>query len=456
MRTRFWKLAALVLAMAIALSGCSLIAVDQEMDMAEVVAVVGDTKITKGEVLPLYLYQLDYTAYIYQYYYGLEGLTGDDVDGVKEAVLDAFIERELTHQKLTELGLTDFSEESYAQADADAEAYFEESLQSHAEHVDTEGMTEEEAREALVAHLESEGTTFDSIKQNYRDDHDYKILFNYVVENIAVTDDEVQAAYDAQVTEDETTYSGNNYLFELYNTYGYTITWRPEGYRTVKHILFMMDEETQTEVDEINTRLSEIETTLSDLAIADAAESVEAEVTGKEAPEKTEEEIAELNQTLTDLHNEKAELEEKLASIKSELLEANKEKTDSVYERLEAGESFDDLIAELGEDTGMTTEPSKSVGYYVCENSAAWDVDFRDAAMALEKVGDVSEPVVTANGVHIILYNSDVEAGPVDIETVREALTEELLTAKQEEAYEAQYQQWLTEANVKKYPKVLG
>ena len=473
MRTRFWKLTALFLALMIALSGCSLITVDQEMEMAETVAVVGDTKITKGEVIDLYKYQLDYTAYIYQYYYGMEGLTGDEVEAVKDTVLDAYIRRELTHQKLAELALTDFSEESYAEADAEAEAYYEESLASHAEHVDTEGMTEEEARDALVAHLEAEGTTLESIKQNYRDSHDQELLYNYVVENITISDEEVQAAYESKVTEDEATYGSSSYLFELYNTYGYTIAWQPEGYRTVKQILFMADDETTAEMEEISTRLSEIDTELTDLAIDDAAKQLEADWAAQEAAEEgesaeetteeTTEETAEetteeidLNATLTALHNEKTELEERLATLKADLLATFQEKTDDVYARLEAGESFEDLMAELSEDPGMQEEPNKTTGYFVCETSSTWDVTFRDASMALEKVGDVSEPVVSNYGVHIIYYNSDVTAGPVDIETIREALTEEVLTAKQEEAYNAQYEQWLKDANVKKYPKVLG
>ena len=40
MRTRIWKLTALVVALLLALTGCSLIEVDQEMDYAEAVATV--------------------------------------------------------------------------------------------------------------------------------------------------------------------------------------------------------------------------------------------------------------------------------------------------------------------------------------------------------------------------------------------------------------------------------
>ena len=50
MNTRIWKLTALVLALLLALTGCSLIEIDQEMDNAETVATVNGVTITKGEV----------------------------------------------------------------------------------------------------------------------------------------------------------------------------------------------------------------------------------------------------------------------------------------------------------------------------------------------------------------------------------------------------------------------
>ena len=46
MKTRAWKLLALVLALALVLTGCNLIEVDPEKDNAEVVASVNDEKIT--------------------------------------------------------------------------------------------------------------------------------------------------------------------------------------------------------------------------------------------------------------------------------------------------------------------------------------------------------------------------------------------------------------------------
>ncbi len=444
MRTRFWKLAALVLAMMLALTGCSLIEIDQEMDMAEVVATVGDAKITKGDVMDVYNYQVEYMNYMYSYY-GMGALTNEDIEGVKDDVLNYFIELELLKQKAAELNLIDFSDESFAEPDAEAAEYFETMITEHGAHVDTEGMTDEAARETIIKHLADEGTTLQDVVDSYRQTFIADLVFEHVTANVEVTDEEIQAAFDEKVAADEQTYSGSTYLYETYQTYGDMITWNPEGYRTVKHILFQLTEEETTALSELKAQLLDVEAGITALNTA-ASAAPEATANPDALPEKTADELS----------AEKAELEKQIAEKEAEILAAYKEKTDAVYARLEAGEEFDALMAELGEDPGMQSEPSMTTGYYVSAASTVWDTNFRDAAMAIEEVGGVSEPVLSGSGIHIIYYNSDVTPGPVDIETVRDTLAEETLSTKQEEAYTAQYEEWKNGANIKKYPKVLG
>lgn len=445
MRTRFWKLSALVLALMLALTGCSLIEIDQEMDMAEVVATVGDAKITKGEVIDNFNYQVEYMNTMYAYY-GLGSLTNEDIETLKDDVLEVYIINEIMRQKAAELGLTDFSDESFATADADAEAYFEELIVEHAAHTGVEDPTTEAGRAAVIAHLEEEGNSLEMVKKTYRDNYVGELVLEHVVANVEVTEDEIKVAYDAKVAADESTYSSSGYLYELYNTYeGYSFAWNPEGYRTVKHILFLLSEEQNNELNELESSLTVIDT---------AIEALEAGATP--APEATADPEATPAKTLEELNAEKATIEAQIETKKAEIVASFKEKTDAVYARLEAGESFDALMAELGEDPGMKSEPSMSKGYLVCATSSTWDTAFRDGAMALEKIGDVSEPILSASGLHIIYYNSDVPAGPVDMETLREELTETARTEKEDAVFSAQVEAWKTEMNIKKYPKVLG
>ncbi len=437
MRTRFFKLAALMLALMLALTGCSLIEIDQEMDMAEVVATVNGANITKGDVIEQYNYMLDYYAYYYSYY----GLTFDSesAEMVKDSVLDMYIEQELLAQKAKELNLIDFSDESFAEADAEANLYFDELITTHSSHTDTEGMTDEEARAAIIAHMEDDGITLEAIIDSYRNMYIANLVNEYVTAEVTVTDEELQTAYDEKVASNELTYTSSTYTYEQHKLNGETVAWNPEGYRTVKHILFLTSEEQDDELAALEEQLSEVEVAIAALSDDDAASD----------------DNAETPKTLDELNAEKASVEQAIADKEAEIIASFSDKIQSTNDRLAAGESFDAIMAELGEDPGMTQEPAMTTGYYVCADSIMWDINFRDAAMALENVGDISEPVLSASGVHVIYYNSDVPAGPVAIEELSDVLTAEILETKQEEAYTAQYNEWLSAAKIKKYPKVL-
>ena len=65
MNNRLVKLLALVLALMLVMSGCSMIEVDKEKDNAQTAAVVGGEVITKGEAQSLYDYYVDYYTYLY-------------------------------------------------------------------------------------------------------------------------------------------------------------------------------------------------------------------------------------------------------------------------------------------------------------------------------------------------------------------------------------------------------
>ena len=77
--------------------------------------------------------------------------------------------------------------------------------------------------------------------------------------------------------------------------------------------------------------------------------------------------------------------------------------------------------------------------------------------MALENVGDVSGLVKTSFGYHILKYAQDIESGAVEYtDEVKEHLYDDMLLTAQEAAYEAAVTQWVSEAKVETFPKVMG
>lgn len=451
MNNRLVKLLALVLALLLVLSGCSMIEVDEEKDNAQTAAVVGGEVITKGEAQSLYDYYVDYYTYLYSYY----GMSADslDLEELKQSALDALVQEKLVAQKAAELGLDQLTDEQKAEVEELANEQLEGYISSYSSEVEEDGMTEDEVRAATLTYLEENGVTLDTLITSETNTYVANLVREYAVADVTVTDEEVQAAYDEKVAADESSYASSAYLYEYNKLNGTTVYWNPEGYRTVKHILFLLSDDQKAELTALETELSDIEDRI------DALENPAEETEATEAPETTDEpEPTEEPETLTveELNQLKAEKEQEIADKKAALLASFQDKIDEVTERYAAGEAFDDLMAEFGEDPGMQTEPGMTEGYVVSEASVIWEAAFTEHAMAIEQVGELSDAFLGSNGVHIICYMSDVAAGATPLEQVKDELSESALATKQDEAYAAAYETWEKDANVKTYPKVLS
>ena len=92
-----------------------------------------------------------------------------------------------------------------------------------------------------------------------------------------------------------------------------------------------------------------------------------------------------------------------------------------------------------------------ATGYAVREGFASFDEAFVKPAMALAAIGDVAEPSQGIYGYYIVQYAGDIQAGPVNYDDVKETIRGELLTAGQNEAWEAAIAKWKEEAAIKEY-----
>lgn len=90
---------------------------------------------------------------------------------------------------------------------------------------------------------------------------------------------------------------------------------------------------------------------------------------------------------------------------------------------------------------GMTTEPNKSQGYAVYTNASLVQ-EFKDAALALDKVGDTTELVASSYGYHIIKFVSEPTVGPIAFETVKSTVSDNLLNSKKVELWNATVTEW--------------
>ena len=154
---------------------------------------------------------------------------------------------------------------------------------------------------------------------------------------------------------------------------------------------------------------------------------------GDEEPTETEAPAADAEPTDTPEPTAEPVTREMVDAAEKAILDSVKETVDEIKAKLEGGASFTDLVKEYGTDPGMQNEDTLARGYLVHKDSILYDPAFTKAAMALEKIGDVSEPFVGQYGVHILQYLKDIPGGAVELtdemkEEFRATLQEELET----------------------------
>ena len=126
-----------------------------------------------------------------------------------------------------------------------------------------------------------------------------------------------------------------------------------------------------------------------------------------------------------------------------------------VVSELEGGADFDEMIEKYGDEDILGKDAFATTGYYICENTVMWPAEFVDAGMALAAPGDVSAPVRSEKGVHIVRYIANVQAGSVPLSNVSSRLTTATLEYEKDKAWDEQMQLWRDEANVVFHPEYM-
>ena len=282
----------------------------------------------------------------------------------------------------------------------------------------TESSTEEEIaaakKEAEEYILSNFGFTKETFMNNAGEKYATKLEMlndclytNYVPETIEVTEEEIQEYYRNVVANDQQAieyYAGMYGMtpVDVYQVYYYLAGresyYMPEGFRGINHILLPVDDELKSAYTDLKSKLA------SQQAAAETTETAET----TDAIETTEEIVT----------------QEMVDAAAKAILDSVAEKIAEIKEKLAGGASFEDLIVESGTDPGMQDETSRAEGYPIHANSSNYDPAFHEAAMALEKIGDISEPVLGSYGVHILKYVRDIPGGAITMpESARAEMT---------------------------------
>lgn len=376
------------------LAGCSLVKVNNDR---VIVATIGDQQITLTQYL-------EYADFLMKGS-GIDTsvLTNADKETITGQVLDAMVSLAVQEQKLAQMGMP-FSQADEEQATAEIEemidSQYQQLLAFYKEDKTVED-PEAKAREMSDSYFVQQGFDKD-IQIKARTETIRKVrLREEMTKDITVTDEEVQTYYDNLIAQKKEAYTQNLAQYATDASNG-EVYYTPAGYFYVKHILLAFDDETQEQ--------------LQKLRYTDADD---------EAADKLR--------------------DEQLATIQSE--------ADAVLAKVQAGEDFDALIDEYGDDPGMKDEETKKTGYLAYTGATTMFIDeFQEAVDALSKDGETSGLVGTDYGYHIIRRVSTVAENTVPLAEVEETIREEALTEKKTTAYNEQLKQWIEEANVKLYP----
>ena len=299
--------------------------------------------------------------------------------------------------------MTELSEDDLAKIGEEAAANYEAQLDDYIAFAE-----DGETRESAAQRLEEEsGVTLETVTEAVRQSWWTQKYFDYIVKDVTVTDEEVQAHYDALVARQKEDFTAYPEEFEYAHQMGQLIVYRPEGFRAVRDIRipFTGDDEK---------------------AAATLTEQIEMGIAEEGAQEQLDALYAPLEKT-----------------------------AEEVQKKLADGEAFADLMDEYGCDPELKDEPMRSEGYYINDTSYVNSLEYVEGSMMLEQPGQVSSPLRSAYGVHLVEYIGDVAPGEVPLEEIRDAVAADALKEKQTEYYDQQRQALLEAAQVKYYPERL-
>ncbi len=381
----------IVLMFILGITGCTLIEVIPEKDRQRVVAEVYGEKILKGEFLDAYNQQ--------KAFYGIteeiekDSQYKDTIKEIKKDVLDQLITRRVLQKRAKQAGFT--VNEEYIQ---EARKKLEEQLKSYAEALKQRAQSKgkesqqekdylQKARNEWRQQLSDAGLTEEEYIRRRAEDIMLEKFTEKMLEDVEVTEQDIQQYYNEQLNKQKEDPS----LVETAPVQLY----RPAGWVRVKQILISLSSE---ERDEYYNLIQQ----------------------GKQ-------------------DEAKKYLEEKLKAIEPRARE--------VYDKAKAGESFEALIEAYSDDKSTA---NKEEGYVIYKGSGMFAEEVEKAALKLNE-GEISEPVSSPLGYHIIKLYEKLPEKVFSLEEKKEEIKEVVLNDKRNEKWNALLEEWKKEAKIKKY-----
>ena len=375
-----------------------------------------------------------------------EEMTGEEKAQMASDVIDNLVGVGLIESKLTEAGQHDFTEEEVEQMNAAARSRYEELWKGVYQMMVDNGM--EATEEQVMETMDEEGYTLDALYREFEVSERQRRAIDLYVPPILLTEDDLTEYYEGQFLEpDRERYSADLPLSErevlaANNESFYT----PEGYRYFRQILLEYPEEA---IESLKPYYKKCETAAKKVAEA-YAEVAEAAVAVKDWSE-LDAPRAKYDAAAAALEAANQEYVRQREAVTLPLIQ---DTLDAIDERLDAGIDFKSLISKYSAD--VSEQNVTGTGYPLHPDSEGWPKEFIEAGMAMEKPGDVSKPVLTEKGIHILYYDSDVPAGDhVLTDDERELLKESAIYYYQVQELTKQIEAWKQDYDIETHPEML-
>lgn len=351
----------------------------------------------------------------------------DEENDYRQAV-DFVIQQRLLERKIGEMGLDQFSEEEEAAFATEAQGQWEDGLASYVSYYLSEDT--EEARAKLKEQAQDfyaeQGFSVDTLVTNLRQRASLDRLTEQLMGGYEPTDEEINETFNQIGESYEQNYKDNIMAYEYNTIYNQQPSWyTPAGYRGIVHILLqpdpaMMDNYTRL-ASAYEEQQSQKDSDVTEPATEDAQEAPAEETI---VPEPVTQEMVD--------------------KARQDILDSMKTEIDGIYASLQAGETFESLIGKLGQDPGMQAPDNLQNGYMVHRDSVVWDSAFTKAAFSdkMQQVGDVSDPVVGSNGIHILKYLRDVPSGLLMTDAIHDEIALYLTQNKENEVFDQAFKSW--------------
>lgn len=319
-------------------------------------------------------------------------LTGEERAAAAQEIVDEYSIRALIKAQLKKLGLDEPDKNTLYDMRSDAQTAYDAYWKKFRDSEASTSYTDDE----LTAYLEENGINIDYFFEELLNQYETEKIMEYYHINIEITDADVDSFYkDNYVQMSRERYENNIPLFEEEVLYGDSYSaYVPEGYRLLHQIVIPVPENILKELkqveEEANTYAAQAEEAYNKIA--------ELAIEGKDTKKQTE-----LYQSAMDHIDE---LSVKYGELWQSVLTATNDECDEIYARLQMGESFEDLM--------KLYDPEDVLFYH--EKSQVWSEELMAGARTLINKGDVSQPTLCSDGVHILCYYDDIPGGEDKLE----------------------------------------